>query len=72
MDSTAVLNPAEEVRKLQEMVRHLERQNEELRKGGHQKNGPGLIGAAAGGLLGASSDSLLGLQDELLDREQTW
>jgi hypothetical protein len=71
MDSTAVLNPAEEVRKLQEMVRQLERQNEELRKGG-QSSGPVLIGAAAGGQLGASSESLVGLQDELLDREQTW
>lgn len=71
MDSTAVINPAEEVRKLQEMVRQLERQNEELRKGG-QNSGPTLIGAAAGGHLGASCDSLVGLQDELLDREQTW
>ncbi|XP_059483278.1 uncharacterized protein LOC132201269 isoform X2 [Neocloeon triangulifer] len=68
MDSTAILNPIEEVKKLQEMVRQLERQNEELRKGGPS----GGLGEMQAARRSASVDSLVALGDDCSDTEQTW
>ncbi|XP_065338244.1 uncharacterized protein LOC135938506 isoform X1 [Cloeon dipterum] len=70
MDSAAILNPIEEVKKLQEMVRNLERQNEELRKGGQVS---GLKQAAKEGGHTASTESLIDLADDQQQlSEQTW